>query len=96
LTQDYAEAVKWFHRAAEQGDPDAAFNLGCMYWNGQGVPQDYVQAHVLFNHVAKTATEPEVRDRAVKHRDGLAMHMTPLQIAEAHGLFREWIESHAS
>ena len=29
---------------AEQGDADAQFNLGTMYENGQGVPQDYAEA----------------------------------------------------
>ena len=36
-TQDYAEAVRWFRKAAEQGDADAQFNLGRMYYEGQGV-----------------------------------------------------------
>ena len=41
---DYAQAVKWFRLAADQGDARAQANLGIMYANGQGVPQDYVQA----------------------------------------------------
>ena len=31
-------------RSAEQGDADAQLSLGGMYDNGEGVPQDYVQA----------------------------------------------------
>ena len=31
---------------AEQGDADAQVNLGVMYGEGRGVPQDYVQAHM--------------------------------------------------
>ena len=30
--------------AAEQGDADAQFNLGVMYADGEGVPQDYQEA----------------------------------------------------
>ena len=44
VPQDYAEAVKWYRRAAEQGRADAQANLGVMYSNGQGVPQDYAEA----------------------------------------------------
>jgi TPR repeat protein len=36
-----------FHKAAEQGDADAQYNLGVLYyeeWKGQGVPQDDTQA----------------------------------------------------
>ena len=44
VPQDYAEAVKWFRLAADQGDATAQFNLGIMYAKGQGVPQDYAEA----------------------------------------------------
>ena len=44
VPQDYAEAVKWYRLAAEQGDANAQYNLGLMYDNGQGVPQDYAEA----------------------------------------------------
>ena len=39
-----AEAVKWFRKAAEQGDASAQFNLGVMYANGEGVPEDDQEA----------------------------------------------------
>ena len=38
--------------AAEQGDVFAQFNLGHLYDNGDGVPQDYVQAHMWSNLAA--------------------------------------------
>ena len=38
---DYATALKEWTPFAEQGDADAQYNLGFMYRNGQGVPQDY-------------------------------------------------------
>ena len=44
VPQDYAEAAKWYRKAAEQGYADAQNNLGMMYVNGQGVPQDYAEA----------------------------------------------------
>jgi hypothetical protein len=44
VPQDYAEAAKWYHLAAEQGDADAQNNLGTMYDTGEGVPQDYAEA----------------------------------------------------
>jgi TPR repeat protein len=40
VEQDYSEAVRWFRLAAEQGDPDAQYNLATMYDQGRGVPQD--------------------------------------------------------
>jgi uncharacterized protein len=44
VPQDYAEAVKWYRRAAEQGHARAQHNLGAMYFNGRGVLQDCVEA----------------------------------------------------
>ena len=44
VPQDYAEAVKWYRLAADQGIPTAQNNLGFMYAKGEGVPQDYSEA----------------------------------------------------
>jgi TPR repeat protein len=44
VPQDYAQALTWYRRAADQGEAGAQFMLGVIYDNGQGVPQDYAQA----------------------------------------------------
>jgi TPR repeat protein len=40
VPQDDAEAVRWYRKAAEQGDAEAQGKLGVMYANGRGVPND--------------------------------------------------------
>lgn len=35
------EAAQWYLKAADQGHAVAQNNLASLYWNGQGVPQDY-------------------------------------------------------
>ena len=42
--KDYAEAVKWYRRAAESGLPLGQYNLGQMYHNGTGVLQNHAEA----------------------------------------------------
>jgi TPR repeat protein len=42
--QNYAEALKWYHKAADQGEARAQANLGFMYNKGQGVTQDNIEA----------------------------------------------------
>ena len=84
---DNKEAAKWYRLAAEQGNAEAQSNLGLMYENGQGVPQDYVLAHMWVNLAASQGGETE---NAVKYRDILARSMTPNQLAEAQKLAREW------
>jgi TPR repeat protein len=44
LPKDAIEAVKWYRKAAEQGDAPAQFNLGNSYANGEGVAKDAVEA----------------------------------------------------
>ena len=50
---DFAAAVKWFTLAAEQGDADAQFNLGLVYWDGEGVSQDIKAAMKWFTLAAE-------------------------------------------
>jgi TPR repeat protein len=92
VPHDYAEALKWYRKAADQGNARAQTILGAMYYFGQGVPQDYVQAHMWYNLAAARfpASETEIRDMAVKGRDLVAAKMTPARIAEAQKLAREW------
>jgi hypothetical protein len=85
VPQDDAEAVNWYRKAAAQGYSDAQFNLGIMYQNGLGIPQDYVQAHMWFNLAAMTGDQG-----AAENRNIVAGLMTPAQIAEAQKLAREW------
>jgi TPR repeat protein len=40
ISPDYAEALKWFSRAAEQKVRHAACRVGDLYFEGKGVPQD--------------------------------------------------------
>jgi TPR repeat protein len=44
VQQNYAEAVRWYRKAAEQREPRAEDALGYLYLNGQTVPLDYAQA----------------------------------------------------
>jgi TPR repeat protein len=43
-TVDYAEAVKWYRRAAEFGEARAQYNLGLAYDRGAGVPLSVAEA----------------------------------------------------
>ena len=83
---DYVTAVREWTTLAEQGDANAQYNLGAMYGNGQGVPQDYVRAHMWFNIAALSGNK-----NAVKYRDIVAKRMTPSQLEKAQDLARECV-----
>ena len=78
---------------AEQGVADAQSDLGYMYANGEGVPQDDVQAHMWFNLAASRLTSA-LREIAVQGRDRVADRMTPEDRSEAQRLASEWDAAH--
>jgi TPR repeat protein/LysM repeat protein len=52
LNRDFVEAFKWYSRAAEQGFPQALFNLGLAFELGRGVP---AEAGVAFKYYLRAA-----------------------------------------
>lgn len=52
LTQDFDEAVRWFKKAAEQGDAYALFDLAMCYADGLGVKKNWEQAKHYFTEAA--------------------------------------------
>ena len=53
LKKEYAMALKWYHKAAQQGCGASMNNIGHLYNNGHGVKQDYSKALVYFRKAAK-------------------------------------------
>ena len=89
VSQDFAEALKWYLKAAEQGDAGAQYYLGAIHTSGQGVPQNYVEAHMWYNLAA--AQGHKVAGNTL---DLLSRLMTPAQIAEAQRMARDWMAKH--
>ena len=52
VPQDYAEAMKWYRKAADQGHARAQFNLGFMYYDYKGVRQNYAEAMKWYRKAA--------------------------------------------
>ncbi|NBI42494.1 tetratricopeptide repeat protein [[Haemophilus] felis] len=50
---NYAEAFKWYKKAAEQGGADSQFYLGIMHVHGLGVKQEYQQAVKWFKRAVE-------------------------------------------
>jgi hypothetical protein len=68
-----------------------------MYGEGDGVPQDYVQAYMWFDLAVSPASDDqnaEIRDIAIESRDIAAAKMTPTQIKEAQRIGQNWTQSH--
>ena len=50
---NYADAVKWYKMAAEQGDAEAQNALGACYKNGEGVEKDHAEAAKWYRKAAE-------------------------------------------
>jgi len=79
------ESVKWFRKAAEQGDVDAQYNLGMSCHSTPGILQDYVQAYMWLELAAGKG-----KQQAALERDALAERMTQDQIREAQSRAWHW------
>lgn len=83
--QDYAAAVREFTALAESGDPHAQYMLGRLHARGNGVVQDFVQAHKWYNLAAARG-----HSHAAQARDALAQRMPSKQVSRAQRLARQW------
>lgn len=52
VRQDYSEAVKWYHLAAEQGQANAQYNLGVCFFTGTGISKNITEAVKWFRKAA--------------------------------------------
>ncbi len=87
-TLDYEAAVKWYKRVAAQGNTSAQFNLGEMYFKGEGVTQDYTRAYMWWEIAASQGDE-----KAVKKSEKNQKILTPSQLEKVQLLARECVAS---
>jgi hypothetical protein len=89
VPQDYAQAIMWYRRAAEQGDATAQHNLGVMYSHSEGVSQDYAQAIMWYRRAAKQGNAASQVNLGVMYDNGLGV---PQDYAQAAQWFRRAAE----
>ena len=82
--QNYAEAVKWYRKAAEQGVALTQFNLGVMYLQGRGVKQDYREAVGWYRKAAEQGYADAQFSLGLMYAGGLGV---ALDYVQAHKWF---------
>jgi len=80
VPQDYAAAVIWFRKAAEQGHAFAQSNLGVLYRDGRGVTQDFANAMIWFR-------------KAADQGDAIAQYLLGDQYAKGMGVPQNYAEA---
>jgi len=89
VTQDDAEASRWFVKAAEQGQAEAQLLLGTLFFFGRGVPQSYVTAFAWCD-IAGTNGQSD----ASECRDAALEHMTQAEMSESFKIVSDWFGRH--
>ena len=83
---DYAEAARWFRKAADAGDAAAMVDLGALFVHGQGVAKDPGQGAEWFRKAAALGNRNGMRNLGALHAGGRGV---PLDLAKAVALFRQ-------
>ena len=57
IKEDKEEAVRWYRRAAENGNAMAQYNLGNCYYTGTGIKEDKEEAVRWYRKAAEQGSE---------------------------------------
>ena len=77
VPQDFAEAAKWYERAADIGLASAQVNLALMYIRGQGVNRDYERAAEWLDLAARQGHVLGQYNLAMLYWRGLGVEKSP-------------------
>jgi TPR repeat protein len=81
VPQNFAEAFRWYRKAAEQGHASAQVMLGGLYEVGNGTVQDYAQAVRWYRKAAEQGDSQAQSELGVMYDEG---HGVPQDFVEAH------------
>ena len=79
--KDDTEAIKWYRKAADQGDVVAESNLGFMFENGNGVAKDDVEALKWYQ-------------KAAAQGEAVAQYNLGARYEAGHGVPKDEVESY--
>ncbi len=82
--QDFSQALFWFEQASLKGHAQAQYYLGLMFYRGEGVPENYIQAFILFKMAAVNGS-----DDAMDAADQVYLQMSQAQIELANQVLGE-------
>jgi TPR repeat protein len=95
LSQDYAQAAKWYRIAAEQGEAKAQARLGSLYCRGLGVPQSYAEAY-FWESLAAAGAKQHRRASLVEIREEYASKLSPDELSEVQARVSQWLVENQS
>jgi TonB family protein len=79
---DFAEAIKWYRVAADQGDARAQLNLGVIHDKGKGVTRDAAEAAKWYRKAADQKNADAAYNLAVLYDDGDGVKQDGIEAAK--------------
>lgn len=89
MTQDYAKAIEWYTKAANQGNASAFGNLGWFYREGMGVTRDYQKSVDYYRQGAEAGDLTSIAAMGYAAQNGLG-------IPQNYDQARNWYEKGAN
>jgi TPR repeat protein len=84
-SKDYAEAVRWYRKAAEQGHAQSQYGLGLMYTFHWGVPKDDAEAVRWYRKAAEQGLAEAQWSLSVAYANGKG-------VPKDHAEFTRWLD----
>lgn len=78
---DYRSAARWYDAAAQQGHVEAKTNLGLLYLQGTGVPEDPAEAQRLFREAAQAGDAQAQNNLGLLYVRGIGIEQDYAQAA---------------
>ena len=72
VQKDFVEAVKWYRKAADQGNAAGQRRLGNVYVSGRGVPEDFVEAMKWYRKAADQNDAGAQSMLGLRYEEGLS------------------------
>ena len=105
MAQDFVEAVRWWRKAADQGNSDAQALLAIAYDSGWGVPRNATEAYFWANLSAALAAgnpdlaegSPDLTSSAAKsvaeERNRIGATLPRNQLLAVQKRCRQWLDA---
>lgn len=87
--RDYQQALKWFEQASVQGHSTAQLRLGTMFYRGEGVPANSIQAYIVLKMSAINGS-----DEALDTADRVAAQMQRSELEVANQVLAQIFRSY--
>ncbi len=96
-SKNIKESVRWFKRAAKKLKPLSLYYLGNIYFQGQGVKKDIIEAAMWLNLAYKFYSDDNpVKKRVLEDLENVLSRISLREQRKIQSRVEDWLESHSA